>query len=147
MARVDFGLGYSVLMSPLVDELYGRIRAIPRGCCTNYGALGRTLSQPVSGYLVGRWIAACPPDVPWQRVVGKDGSLLTGKRDASLGVEQERLLRAEGVPFTEDGCVDMKLCFFDPYDRVPAPLERADLRVADHLNAGSSLNAQSGSCK
>ena len=114
MARVDFGLGYSPYMSPLAVELYSVVLKIPSGRCTNYGALGRALTQPVSGYVVGRWLASTPPDVPWQRVVGKDGSFLIAKRDAALAIEQERLLRAEGVPFTNDGRVDLKLCFFDP---------------------------------
>ncbi|MHB8636850.1 MAG: MGMT family protein [Fimbriimonadaceae bacterium] len=101
-------------MSPLVDELYRRVRAIPRGYCTNYGALGRALTQPVSGYVVGRWMAAAPPDVPWHRVVAKDGALPTAKRDPVLALEQARLLRDEGVPLTEDGRVDMASCFFEP---------------------------------
>lgn len=101
-------------MSPLVEELYRRVQSIPKGRCTNYGALGQSLSQPVSGYLVGRWIASAPPDIPWQRVVGKDGSCLTVKRDAALALEQERLLRAEGVPFTDDGRVNMAACYFEP---------------------------------
>ncbi|HLK14930.1 MAG TPA: MGMT family protein [Fimbriimonadaceae bacterium] len=101
-------------MSPLVEELYRLVKQIPSGSCTSYGALGRALSQPVSGYLVGRWMSAAPLDVPWQRVVGRDGSCLTGKRDPALAVEQERLLREEGVPFTDDGRVEMASCYFEP---------------------------------
>ena len=101
-------------MSPLAADLYRRVGEIPAGRCTNYGSLGRVLAQPVSGYVVGRWIASAPPNIPWQRVVGKDGSLLTAGRDPVLAMEQERLLRAEGVPFTEDGRVDMARCFFEP---------------------------------
>ena len=58
-------------------------------------------------------MAACPPDVPWQRVVAKDGSFPTGKRDPALAVKQAELLRSEGVPFTEDGRVDLAKCFFE----------------------------------
>lgn len=101
-------------MSPLVAELYDRVRAIPAGRCTNYAALGRALSQPVSGFLVGRWMATAPADVPWHRVVAQDGSFPTAKRDPAIAAEQERLLRLEEAPFTEDGRVDMPRCRFEP---------------------------------
>ncbi len=39
----------------------------------------------------------CPPEVPWWRVVGKDGSILLGKRSPELGLEQQTRLIAEGV--------------------------------------------------
>ena len=101
-------------MSPLVAELYRRVSAIPSGRCTNYGALGRALTTPVSGYVVGRWMAAAPHGIPWHRVVAKDGSLPTAKRDPHLAKEQEATLRAEGVPFTPDGRVDMAACYYEP---------------------------------
>ena len=44
----------------------------------------------------------------------KDGSLATAKRDPALALEQVRLLREEGVPFTEDERVDMAACYFEP---------------------------------
>lgn len=92
--------------SPLVQELYDWVRRVPEGRCVAYGDLGHALSQPVSGYLVGRWMAACPPDVPWWRVVAKSGELPVHKRDPALAKEQAELLSKEGIPVHE-GRVDM----------------------------------------
>jgi methylated-DNA-protein-cysteine methyltransferase related protein len=53
---------------------------------------------------VGGAMAACPEDVPWQRVLNSKGeiSLRPG------GEEQRRLLEEEGVVFNERGRVDLK---------------------------------------
>lgn len=92
--------------SELVQELYQLVRSVPVGRCVAYGEVGRSLSSPVSGYLVGRWMAACPPDVPWWRVVAKSGDLPVHKRDPELALAQIRHLADEGVPVV-DGRVDM----------------------------------------
>ena len=115
MARVGFR-AWAILfvVSPLVAELYEKVRAIPPGRCTSYGALGQALSQPVSGYLVGRWMASAPPDVPWHRVLAKDGSFPTAKRDPAIAIEQERLLRDEGIAFAPDGRVEMDGAYVEP---------------------------------
>jgi methylated-DNA-protein-cysteine methyltransferase related protein len=88
------------------DELWTLVRSIPKGKCVSYGALGKALTNPVSGYMVGRWMASCPPDLPWWRVVAKDGRLPVWRRDPSLGIDQRRTLEEEGVEF-EDERVDM----------------------------------------
>lgn len=89
------------------DELWKVVSAIPRGTCASYGDVGRALTNPTSGYQVGRWMASCPEDVPWWRVVAKDGHLPVGKKDPVSENEQTRLLEAEGVSFVE-GRVDME---------------------------------------
>ena len=91
----------------ILDELWELVRAIPRGNVSGYGDLGRALSRPVSGLLVGRWMASCPADIPWWRVVGADGRLPLWKRDANLErIQQDRLVE-EGVEF-EEGRVKME---------------------------------------
>lgn len=100
--------------SALVIELYDMVRRVPTGSCVAYGELGRALSTPVSGYLVGRWMAACPPDVPWWRVVAKSGELPVNKRDPELAREQAERLFAEGVRVTE-GRVDMASYAWEPF--------------------------------
>jgi methylated-DNA-protein-cysteine methyltransferase-like protein len=83
------------------DTLYELVRRIPAGRVTSYGALGRALENPVSGYLVGRAMGACPPDVPWWRVVARDGSLPVNKRSPELAEEQRAHLAREGVPIDD----------------------------------------------
>lgn len=81
------------------DELFLVIRRIPSGQVAGYGQVGRALESPISGLLVGRWLTSCPDEVPWWRVVGRDGSLLLAKRGPEFAAEQRRLLLAEGVEF------------------------------------------------
>ena len=79
------------------EELWTLILRIPVGRVASYGDLGRVLTNPVSGLLVGRWMKASPSDLPWWRVVGKDGSLLIGKESPHLAIEQEERLGTEGI--------------------------------------------------
>ena len=72
------------------------------GRCASYGDLGSALDHPASGYMVGRWMAQCPEDIPWWRVVAKDGRLPLHKRDPRLAAEQRRRLEEEGVEFEDD---------------------------------------------
>jgi methylated-DNA-protein-cysteine methyltransferase-like protein len=88
----------------IIQELEALVHSIPEGTVASYGQLGRALSRPVSGLLVGRWMAQVSSTVPWWRVVASDGSLPVGKRDPRLGQEQRARLEAEGVPFQAD-CV------------------------------------------
>ena len=81
----------------LREELLDLVRAVPRGRVTNYGALGQALSRPVSGVIVGRWLNGIPEDVPWWRVVGRDGRLPIWKKDLSLESLQAARLAEEGV--------------------------------------------------
>ena len=82
------------------------IRGIPRGRAAAYGDVGKAMDSPVSGLLVGRWMTRCPEDVPWWRVVGRDGTLLVARRDVQAAVLQQERLESEGVEFVE-GRVDM----------------------------------------
>ena len=85
----------------LRQELLEQVRAIPVGGVTNYGALGAGLSRPVSGVVVGRWLNGIPEDVPWWRVVGRDGRLPIWKRDPSLESLQAARLAHEGIAVVE----------------------------------------------
>ncbi|MDR3692923.1 MAG: MGMT family protein [Fimbriimonas sp.] len=87
-----------------LEELWKIVCRIPSGRAASYGEVGRALKNPASGYMVGRWLTQCPPDVPWWRVVAKDGHLPIAKQGPEQAMEQERLLQSEGVVF-EDGKV------------------------------------------
>ncbi len=83
-------------------ELYALVARIPEGRVCSYGLLGRSLAGPVSGVIVGKWMASCPPDLPWWRVVGANGSLPVYSRSPHLGHEQRDRLKGEGVEFEGD---------------------------------------------
>ena len=99
------------------SELYDLVKKIPPGRCAGYGAVGRYLQNPVSGYIVGRWMASCPDGVPWWRVVAKDGTLVIARRDPAMGIRQRELLEREGVPFLEDRA-DMESVRWDPFEEL-----------------------------
>lgn len=96
-----------------MDELWDLIRKIPKGRVANYGALGRALSHPMSGFLVGRALARCAEEVPWWRVVGRDGKLVVHKRDPVLAEKQRRYLLAEKTPMSDPDTVAPE-AFIDP---------------------------------
>ncbi len=95
-----------------LEVLWSLVRSIPSGKCTSYGRLGQALPRPVSGYIVGRWMSQSPPDVPWWRVVSKNGNLPIGKLDPNKSSEQQKLLEQEGVPF-QGGQVKMDACLYE----------------------------------
>lgn len=89
------------------------VRQIPRGQVASYGQIALMLAPP-SGVdfesyrafgprWVGGAMAACPDDVPWQRVINSQGRI-----SERPGAERQRvLLEAEGVEFVKDK-VDFK---------------------------------------
>jgi methylated-DNA-protein-cysteine methyltransferase-like protein len=90
------------------------VRQIPSGQVSTYGQVADYIPAPAGisaeDYKAfrARWtgyaMAACPPDVPWQRVINSQGKISI-RRGAE---EQRRLLEAEGVQFDSRERVDLK---------------------------------------
>lgn len=95
------------------QELWELVKKIPRGKVAAYGALGQALERPVSGFLVGRAMRRCPEDVPWWRVVARDGRLPIDKLDPQLGSLQRQRLTNEGVEMAAEDQVSAA-AFIDP---------------------------------
>lgn len=93
---------HNTKMSPRLQELYDLVAKIPPGTVVGYGAIGRCMQSPVSGVLTGKWMANCPPHLPWWRVVGADGTLKTNSRDPHLAQEQKLKLEKEGITFENE---------------------------------------------
>ena len=55
--------------------------------------------------MVGGAMAACPADVPWQRVINSQGKV--SRREGGGSEEQRILLEAEGVIFNDRDQVDL----------------------------------------
>jgi len=91
----------------ITQQIYEIVRAIPKGKVLSYGAVGERSTPPISGYICGRIMGNVPSDVPWWRVVGKDGNLPIRKRHPELSIQQHEMLIAEGVEFDEEGKVNM----------------------------------------
>lgn len=85
-------------------EVYSVVASIPRGRVLTYGQVAWLTGHPYHSRLVGRVLygAAKELNLPCHRVVNSQG------RTAPCWPEQTILLRAEGVTFKRNGCVDLK---------------------------------------
>ena len=96
-------------------QVWDIVRQVPPGRVTTYGEIARRLPRPEGldpkAYqtFAPRWVggamAACPTDVPWQRVVNSKGGI--SPRPGAQ--EQRQLLEEEGVRFDERGRIDLKV--------------------------------------
>ena len=90
-------------------------REVPAGRVISYGALGKRSEPPISGYICGRIMGLAMDDVPWWRIVGKDGMLPIGKRGPEMAMRQRELLASEGIEFEENGAIARRF-FEDEFD-------------------------------
>ena len=86
--------------------VYKLIGKIPRGSVTTYGDIAAALGSPLCSRRVAQALANTPPglDIPCHRVVNAAG------RTAPGWAEQKLLLLNEGIPFKQNGCVDLNQC-------------------------------------
>lgn len=97
-------------------QVWQVVRQIPAGRVATYGQIAALVSPPqgvsTEEYRAwgARWVggamAACPQDVPWQRVLNAQGKISLPEQRG--GLEQRQLLEAEGVSFDEKGRVDLR---------------------------------------
>lgn len=90
------------------EIIYDIIRQIPEGKVASYGQIAELAGNRRWARVVGYALHAIPAgsDVPWHRVVKRDGEVFGGAK-SSGGIYQTELLLKEGVGFV-DGYVDMK---------------------------------------
>ena len=95
------------------QQVWSLVRKIPRGKAATYGQIALMIPPPLGVELetykafAPRWVggamAACPDDVPWQRVINSQGKI-----SARDGAEKQRqLLEEEGIVFVKDK-IDLK---------------------------------------
>ena len=95
------------------QQVWELVRQIPLGRVASYGQIAQMLPPPgdvdLESYktFAPRWVgaamAACPDDVPWQRVINSQGKI-----SERPGAQRQRaLLEEEGIEFIKDK-VDMK---------------------------------------
>jgi len=95
------------------ERVWALVRKVPPGKVTTYGQIAMLLAPPAgidsAAYRAfgPRWVggamAACPDDVPWQRVINSQGKI----SDRPGAAKQRKLLRDEGVEFVKDR-IDLK---------------------------------------
>jgi methylated-DNA-protein-cysteine methyltransferase related protein len=91
------------------------VRQIPPGKVTTYGKVAAMIPAPEgmtprdyeawAPRWVGGAMAACPDDVPWQRVVNSQGKISLRRGGGHL--RQRELLEAEGVKFDQKERIDL----------------------------------------
>lgn len=104
------------------EAVYEVVRTIPSGRVVTYGQVAEMVEGiALSPREVGGIMNVCPPDVPWQRVVGAGGHLPIGKRSATLAMRQRELLEREGIAFLWNDRVDMTRFQWSGIDGDPEP--------------------------
>ena len=96
------------------EQVWNLVKQIPKGKVAAYGQIALMIPPPngveIEAYKAfgPRWVggamAACPDDVPWQRVINSQGKI-----SERAGAEKQRLLlEQEGVEFDAKDRVDLK---------------------------------------
>ena len=90
------------------EQVWSLVRQVPRGKVVTYGQVAQLLPPPADMELdtyqalsprwVGSAMAACPSDVPWQRVINAQGKI----SDRPGAQRQRQLLEQEGIVFVKD---------------------------------------------
>lgn len=95
------------------EQIYDIVARIPEGQVTTYGAIALSVGRPRAPRMVGNAMHRAPEGLPCHRVVNKTGALA---HEDAFGGEffQRYLLENEGVPFLENGRIDMRACFWFP---------------------------------
>ena len=92
-------------MSEFADRVYEHVAQIPEGRVMTYGQLAALCGSPRAARIVGGIAHYGPEELPWHRVVNKQGGLagaFPGGRS-----EQARRLRDEGVDVSDEYRVDV----------------------------------------
>jgi methylated-DNA-protein-cysteine methyltransferase-like protein len=95
------------------QDVWDVVRLVPRGRVTTYGAIAEYLGTKLSARMVGWAMNGCPPDVPAQRVVNRNG-LLTGKHHFPPQRPMEAVLMEEGILVVEDKVQNFEGLFWHP---------------------------------
>ena len=96
------------------EQVWNIVRQIPAGKVAAYGQIAKMIPPPNGVELetyaafAPRWVggamAACPDDVPWQRVINSQGKI-----SERAGAEKQRqLLEEEGIIFDAKDRIDLK---------------------------------------
>lgn len=88
----------------LIYEVLSVVEEIPEGNVATYGQIARLVGREKNARLVGRILSMSQyyGKYPCHRVVNHAGRTAPGWQ------EQAELLAMEGVPFKQNGCVDLK---------------------------------------
>lgn len=91
------------------ERVYRIVRTIPPGRVTTYGMIAALAGNPMAPRAVGYALRHAPDDVPWQRVLNKEGKVSPRGVDPGHSIFRQRTrLEAEGVVFDAEDRVDFR---------------------------------------
>jgi methylated-DNA-protein-cysteine methyltransferase-like protein len=88
------------------EQIYKLVAQIPEGRLMTYGQLAALAGKPRGAWEVGQIAHFGPEDLPWHRVVNKQGGLASGWPGGGREAHKA-LLEAEGVNVTPEYVVDV----------------------------------------
>lgn len=97
------------------------VAQIPRGRVMTYGQLAALAGSAYAARIVGGIAHFGDPDLPWQRVVNKQGGLASGYPGGRDGHKQ--VLESEGVTVSDDFYVSVNELLWWPTGNEPAQQE------------------------
>lgn len=104
MARVD---------AEFKNRVYEIVAQIPKGKLMTYGQIAGLAGAAWAAWEVGQVAHTGPENLPWQRVVNKQGGLASGYPGG--GRERHRsILEAEGYAVSDDFKVNVEALLWNP---------------------------------
>lgn len=89
-------------------RVYELIKVIPKGKVVTYGQVAAVCGAPWAAWEVGQIAHYGPIELPWHRMVNKQGGLASGFVPG--GREQQKMkLEKEGIKFDKNDRVNMEL--------------------------------------
>lgn len=95
------------------NQVYALVAQIPRGRVMTYGQIAALCGAAWAAWEVGQIAHTGPADLPWQRVVNKQGGLAVGWPGGGRATHRA-VLEAEGVQVSDDYKVDISKLLWNP---------------------------------
>lgn len=95
------------------DRVQNLVAEIPKGKVMTYGQIAALCGAPWAAWEVGQLAHYGPSQLPWQRVVNKQGGLARGYTPGGLDAHK-RDLEAEGVVVSDEYKVDIERLLWRP---------------------------------
>lgn len=97
------------------DRVYALVSRIPKGRVMTYGQVAALCGAPWAAWEVGQLAHFGPKELPWQRVVNKQGGLARAYTWGGLE-GHKRALETDGIAVTAEFTVDMENLLWQPVD-------------------------------
>lgn len=98
------------------ERVYELVRQIPQGRVMTYGQLAALAGSPLAARIVGGVAHYGDPELPWHRVVNKQGGLASGYPGGRMAHKEH--LEAEGIVVSEDYKVDVSELIWWPEQKL-----------------------------